>query len=48
MINGPIDNFRCFKYEHFLQYIIKKSIKCAKYPFREIYNRIIEKQSLYI
>jgi len=28
-IHGPLDNFSCFKYEHFLQYI-KKSIKCYK------------------
>jgi len=46
-IHGPLDNFSCFKYENFLQYI-KKSIKCAKYPLQEIYNRIIEKQKVFI
>lgn len=46
-MHGPLDNFSCFKYENFLQYI-KKSIKCAKYPLQEIYNRIIEKQKVFI
>lgn len=45
--HGPLDNFSCFKYENFLQYV-KKSIKCAKYPLKEIYNRIIEKQKVFI
>jgi len=46
-LHGPLDNFSCFKYENFSQYI-KKSIKCAKYPLQEIFNRIIEKQKVFI
>lgn len=45
--HGPLDNFSCFKYENFLQEI-KKFVKCAKYPLQEIFNRILEKQTVFI
>lgn len=46
-IHGCFDNFSCFKFENYLQYI-KKSIESAKYPFQEITNRIMEKQKNFI
>lgn len=46
-IHGPLDNFSCFRYENFLQEL-KKSVKCARFPLQEIFNRIIEKQQLLI
>lgn len=45
LIHGPLDNFSCFRYENYLQEI-KKSIKSIKYPLQEIFNRIMEKQSI--
>jgi len=46
-VHGCLDNFSCFKYENYLQYI-KKSIKSAKYPLQEVTNRIMEKQKYFI
>ncbi|XP_016660140.1 uncharacterized protein LOC107883830 isoform X1 [Acyrthosiphon pisum] len=46
-VHGCLDNFSCFKYENYLQYI-KKSIKSAKYPLQEVTNRIMEKQNYFI
>jgi len=45
--HGPLDNFSCFKYENYLQEI-KFSIKCSKYCLREVFNRIIEKQKMFL
>ncbi|XP_050434163.1 uncharacterized protein LOC126841626 [Adelges cooleyi] len=45
LIHGPLDNFSCFRYENYLQEL-KKSIKCAKYPLQEAFNRIKEKQQV--
>ncbi|CAI6343825.1 unnamed protein product [Macrosiphum euphorbiae] len=46
-VHGCLDNFSCFKYENYLQYI-KKSVKSAKYPLQEVTNRIMEKQKYFI
>lgn len=46
-IHGALDTFSCFKYENYLQEL-KKTIKCAKYPLQEMYNRIIEKQNIFL
>lgn len=46
-VHGCLDNFSCFKYENYLQYI-KKSIKSAKYPLQEVTNQIMEKQNYFI
>lgn len=45
-IHRPLDDFNCFKYVFFTIY--KKSIKCAKYPFQEMYNRLIEIQRVFM
>lgn len=44
LFHGPLDNFSCFRYEHYLQKI--KSLKSAKYPLQDAYNRILEKQKV--
>lgn len=46
LLHGPLDNFSSFRYENYLQYIMKKSLKSDKYPLQEVYNRITEKQQL--
>lgn len=46
LIYGPLDNFSCFRYDDFLQEIIK-SMKLIKYPLQEIFNIISHKQKIY-
>ncbi|KAE9523658.1 hypothetical protein AGLY_016210 [Aphis glycines] len=46
LIHGPLDNFSCFRYDNFLQEIIK-SMKSIKYPLQEIFNIISQKQKIY-
>lgn len=46
-MHGPLDNFSCFKYENYLQEI-KFSIKSSKYCLQEVFNRISEKQKLFL
>lgn len=46
-IHGPLDNFSCFCYENYLQEF-KKSVKCGQYPIHEIFNRIKEKQKIFV
>ena len=43
--HGPLDNFSCFRYDNFIQEIIK-SMKSIKYPLQEILNSILEKQKI--
>jgi len=38
-LHGPLDNLSAFKYENYLQ-ILKKSMKCCRYPLSEIQNKI--------
>lgn len=43
-IHGSLENFSAFKYENCLQ-IMKKTVKNSKYPFQDVYNRIVEQYS---
>lgn len=45
--HGPLDSFSAFKFENYLQFV-KKSLKNAKFPLQDIYNRIIEHRELQI
>lgn len=38
-LHGSLDNYSSFKYENYLQ-ILKKSMKCCRYPLSEIQNKI--------
>jgi len=44
--HGPLDNFSCFRYDNFVQEIIK-SMKSIKYPLQEILNSILQKQKIH-
>jgi len=44
--HGPLDNFSCFRYDNFIQEIIK-SIKSIKYPLQEILNSVLQKQKIH-
>jgi hypothetical protein len=46
LIHGPLDNFSCFRYDHFIQEIIK-SMKSIKYPLQEIFNIISQRQKIH-
>lgn len=45
--HGPLDKFSAFKYENCLQ-IIKKTVKNARYPLQDVYNRVVEFQNVQI
>lgn len=46
-IHGPLDKFSAFKFENCLQ-MIKMSLKNARFPLQDVYNRIIEQKNIEI
>lgn len=46
-IHGPLDKFSAFKFENYLQ-MIKMSLKNARFPLQDVFNRIIEQTKIEI
>lgn len=44
-IHGPLDKFSAFKFENCLQ-MIKMSLKNARFPLQDVFNRIIEQTNI--